>query len=468
MATIIKRQGKKGISYKIQVAVKDIGLGKMVTKSTTWKPQKGMSEKEIETECIVYADKFEKQVIEAYKTAESDKGNINITFRELSEKWIDKSIKSNSDSYEGLARQALEKVLPVIGGYKVKDITPSIVQSVFDKIDRLQKTIYDIYPKPNLKEILMKEGIDFSWLRKNTELNDATLSRVYNGKNIGIKFANMFCNVCKMDMRRLFDIKVREEEYAASTRKRFKLVIYSVLSYAVKLCLIDRNYASTEYVDIGKMSKKPIKCMDEEELAKFYSALKSVDNIKWRVSIMTVLMTGMRRGELCGLNWDDIDFGKGKIFIQRSFSECPRKGMILKEPKTQKSKRSIAIPEILLNELQIYKQWYDEERERWGDRWINSNSVFIQRNGDRVHPANIKQWVDKTCQLAGIPHYSVHSLRHTNITLQIMAGVPLVTVAGRAGHSRTSTTTDIYAYYVQSSDTDAAKTLNNIFSEVEM
>ena len=67
---------------------------------------------------------------------------------------------------------------------------------------------------------------------------------------------------------------------------------------------------------------------------------------------------------------------------------------------------------------------------------------------------------------AGIKHFSVHSLRHTNITLQIMAGVPVTTVAGRAGHVKTSTTTDTYAYYIQSSDKSAAQTLNNIFSNV--
>ena len=86
MATIIRRDGKKGVTYKIQVAVKDAGLGKMVTKSTTWKPEKGMTEKEIDTACTVFAEDFERQVINSFKTAEEDKGNVNITFKALSEK----------------------------------------------------------------------------------------------------------------------------------------------------------------------------------------------------------------------------------------------------------------------------------------------------------------------------------------------------------------------------------------------
>ncbi|MCH5164009.1 MAG: site-specific integrase [Clostridiales bacterium] len=466
MATIIKREGKKGISYKIQVAVKDVGLGKMVTKSTTWKPQKGMTEKEIDTACTVFAEAFEKQVINSYKTAEDEKGNVNITFKALSEKWLARSVKLYGVSYEGNASQGLEKVLPLIGGYKVKDISASIVQSVFDKIDNFRKEVYVIYPKKRIKDILYRQGIDFVWLRKETELNDASLSLIYNGKRVGIKFATMFAEVCKMDLNRLFDVTIINEPYASATLKRFKMVIYNVLAYAVRLCIVDRNYASSEYVDIGKRQQKPVRCMDEQQLQKFYEALIKVDNIQWRVAVLTTLLTGMRRGEVCGLNWEDIDFAQGKLHIQRSYSESPRHGIILKEPKTAKSNRVIAIPELLLQALREYKEWYDERREDWGDRWVESGSVFIQRNGERVHPANLKMWVSKTCDLAGIEHFSVHSLRHTNIAIQIMAHVPIVTVAGRAGHSRTSTTTDVYAYYVQSSDKSAANTLDKIFGSI--
>ena len=464
MATIIKRDGKKGVSYKIQVAVKDVGLGKMVTKSTTWKPQKGMTEKEIETACTVFAEAFEKQVIDSFQTAEDDKGNVNITFRALAEKWLERATKMYGCSYEGNASMALEKVLPMIGGYKVKDITASIVQSVFDRIDRLKKRVEIIYPKKHIKDILARQNISFIWLRRETELNDASISLVFNGKRVGRKFASMFAEVCGMNIDRLFDIEAHEENYAQSTLKRFKCVIYNVLAYAVRLCIVDRNYASSEYVDMGKLKPKEINCMNEDELQKFYNALINVDNIQWRVAVLTVLMTGMRRGELCGLNWDDIDLEAAKISIKRSYSESPRHGIILKETKTAKSKRTFAIPELLVKSLSEYKEWYEQQKELWGDRWIDSGSVFIQRDGKRVHPANIKMWVTKTCRLAGIRHFSVHSLRHTNISLQIMAGVPIVTVAGRAGHSRTSTTTDTYAYYVQSSDKSAAQTLNSIFS----
>lgn len=77
-----------------------------------------------------------------------------------------------------------------------------------------------------------------------------------------------------------------------------------------------------------------------------------------------------------------------------------------------------------------------------GDAWVDTDRVFIAECGKKFYPGTALQWVHKICDAAGLPHRTVHSLRHTNITMQIAAGVPLVTVAGRAGHARTSTTTD--------------------------
>ena len=155
---------------------------------------------------------------------------------------------------------------------------------------------------------------------------------------------------------------------------------------------------------------------------------------------MILLLTGMRRGELCGLEWDDIDFDEETITICRSVVTVATMGAITKDPKTESSKRVIGISDHLIGVLREYKEWYDNYREALGDRWVNSNRVFIKENGEGLYPSTVEQWVHKICKAARLPNRTVHSLRHTNITMQIAAGVPLVTVAGRVGHARTSTT----------------------------
>ena len=98
------------------------------------------------------------------------------------------------------------------------------------------------------------------------------------------------------------------------------------------------------------------------------------------------------------------------------------------------------------------------------DRSIDQDKVFTSQNGRYIHPSVFTGWFNEVLVEAGLPHYSIHSLRHTNIALQIAAGVPLVTVSARAGHARTSTTSDIYAYLLKSSDQEAADQLDNVFN----
>ena len=107
--------------------------------------------------------------------------------------------------------------------------------------------------------------------------------------------------------------------------------------------------------------------------------------------------------------------------------------------------------------------WYEEYREMHGDKWENSNRLFIGEYGGNIYPSTINMWMKRICQTAGLEERTVHSLRHTNITMQIAAGDPIVTVAGRAGHARTSTTNDIYSHFLKTADRSAVQKLEEIF-----
>ena len=141
--------------------------------------------------------------------------------------------------------------------------------------------------------------------------------------------------------------------------------------------------------------------------------------------------------------------------------------MIEKEPKTEMSKRTLAIPEVSLETLKEYKEWQTNRRTELGDYMEENDYLFTQENGKRLYPSTFTGWLNKMLREANIDHYSLHSLRHTNITLQIAAGVPIVTVAARAGHARASTTSGIYAYALRSTDKMAADKIAGIFSAEE-
>ena len=101
-----------------------------------------------------------------------------------------------------------------------------------------------------------------------------------------------------------------------------------------------------------------------------------------------------------------------------------------------------------------------------GDRWQNSLKIFTTAEGKPLHPDTLSRWFSKFIKAHSdeLPPVTIHSLRHTNATLQIAGGVPLTTVAKRLGHADTVTTSRIYAHAIKSADEAAAETLENLLT----
>lgn len=351
-----------------------------------------------------------------------------------------------------------------IGKYELRELTPSIIQRYYDEMDRRKRTITTLTAKEAaIRKQMEKVGKNYTYLRYEAKLNSNTLSIVLRGGNAQMEFAEAMAKELNTDVKKLFDIKTERVKYAYETLHKIKRTLRAILATAKKQCIIADNYASADYINFPKKPQREIEYMDDNDAKLFYAAAEAYPDIKVKTAVEILLLTGIRRGELCGLEWDDIDFNDETIMINRSVVTLKGSAPITKEPKTRSSNRVIGISSHLLQILREYKAWYEQYREDLGDKWINSNRLFIKEFGDPVYPSSVEFWVDKVCAAAGLPHRSVHSLRHTNITMQIAAGVPLVTVAGRAGHARTSTTTDIYSHFLKSSDKSAAKILENVF-----
>lgn len=185
----------------------------------------------------------------------------------------------------------------------------------------------------------------------------------------------------------------------------------------------------------------------------------------YRTMIILMLDTGLRRGELCGLEWKDFDFEKRTVYIQRNSVYLSGQGVIDETPKTRKAKRTIKLPEETIQMLKQYRAWQMQERLKLGDQWKEHDRLFTQWNGCPIHPQTITGWFRKFINRNDLPQISVHSLRHTNASLLIAAGTNIRTVSSRLGHAQTSTTMDIYAHAIQSADAAAADTIGAILHQ---
>ena len=239
-------------------------------------------------------------------------------------------------------------------------------------------------------------------------------------------------------------------------------LLRAMLHKAVYWQLIVANPA--ERVQPPKARKPKRRSYDDEQTKILLENLELLpsEDTKYKVAIILTVFTGVRLGELMGLEWTDVDFKNGIISINRSSQYLSDMGVFTKVPKTESSIREIAIPEFIISLLEEYKLWYDEQKSIVGDFWCESNRLFVQDDGKPIHPSTISKWFEQFVKKIGLPVINFHGLRHTNATLLISQQVDVATVSARLGHAQITTTYNFYVHPLKSHDRTAGNVLENL------
>jgi integrase len=132
--------------------------------------------------------------------------------------------------------------------------------------------------------------------------------------------------------------------------------------------------------------------------------------------------TGMRRGELLGIQWSDVDLGRARIAVRRSLVTVGHE-VVVSEPKTAKGRRSVALDPATVASLKVWRLHQAAERLAWGPAWIDSGLVFTREDGRPLHPREVTRAFSRHVLAAGVPIIRLHDLRHTHATLALAAGV---------------------------------------------
>ncbi len=182
------------------------------------------------------------------------------------------------------------------------------------------------------------------------------------------------------------------------------------------------------------------------------------------------LFCGLRRGELVALEWSDLDFTDNSVNITKSTS-CVNGKPVTKTTKTNSSVRKISVPASVMALAKKYKSEQMQYRLTLGSQWVGNNYIFIQWNGQQMHPDTpyktfkkiIKRYNDSVKnESEKLPDIPLHGLRHTSATLLISQNVDVKTVSNRLGHAQTSTTMDIYSHALKKMDEQAATVLDDL------
>lgn len=240
-------------------------------------------------------------------------------------------------------------------------------------------------------------------------------------------------------------------------------VLKNIFSRAVEWKVIKDNPAAE--VKKPKVVHKEIIPYDEAELRAMLQALQKEPN-HWRMMITLALTTGMRRGELLGLEWKHIDWKSSVIDVKQSISISLKGEVIVKEPKTKNSKRKIALPPSVLEELRDYYTYRVKERNKIGDAWQGGEYffVFAHADGRAFHHERPYLWFRQFIKKSGFRYTRFHDLRHASATQLINQGVHAKIISERLGHGSITTTMNIYGHALRSADQAAADKFENLFT----
>ena len=240
-------------------------------------------------------------------------------------------------------------------------------------------------------------------------------------------------------------------------------VLSSMLQDAVQWQLIPFNPCMKVKPPSTVRHKAPT--YDERNVEKMLASLTN-EPLKYRTIIMLALDSGLRLGELMGLQWRDIDFDTAVLNVQRSNQAMKGRGIYTKKPKTEMSIREIAMSDNMVELLKQYYEWQEGQKTCLGNQWKDEDWVFTQWNGLPMYPTTPSAWFREFLQRHNLPHIPFHALRHLSATLLIAFGVPLKNVSSRLGHADIRTTANIYTTALQSVDRQAANQMGNYWNRI--
>ena len=230
------------------------------------------------------------------------------------------------------------------------------------------------------------------------------------------------------------------------------MMLHEALDTAVKERLIAKN--PTNGTTVPKCNYPEKQILGDSQLDTFLEAIKGEEY--WDTFFYVEVMTGLRRGEICGLRWQDINFEENKLQVKRSVSVKKGGGVSIGETKTETGVRSILMPPSVADVLQNRKQTAITE-------WVFPNFMHPEQP---ISPATAYRKLKIILKHAGLPLIRFHDLRHTFATHATHGGVDPKTLAGILGHTNASFTLDTYTHVTSDMQKAASNIVGNIMQNI--
>jgi integrase len=243
---------------------------------------------------------------------------------------------------------------------------------------------------------------------------------------------------------------------SAATQRHVHKLIRNALADAYRLELVTRNVATQVKAPPMTRERRPDLTVEDAR-----RLLKVIEGERLEAFYILALTTGLRRGELLGLRWSDVDLNSRQLHVRRALQRVGGKLRFV-EPKTSTSLRIVVVPRLAVRHLAKHKARQDAERLALGAAWRDHNLVFASSRGTPLEPRNVNRRWDELRDRTGLDWLRLHDLRHGCATFMMAAGIPARTIMEVLGHSEIGVTMNTYTHVLAQLRQDAADAIDRV------
>ncbi len=244
-----------------------------------------------------------------------------------------------------------------------------------------------------------------------------------------------------------------ENPLSENTVRKHHDLLKTALGVAVKQDILLRN--PCDKVEAPKKTKPEQNFYTAEQVKGLKELL---ENHRLKTAIYLLAQFGLRRGELCGLRWENIDFEKKAIYIVETRTTAGQ-NEIIKEPKNRTSFRTLLLVDVIIPILQEEYARQQENRKKYGKDYIETDYVIVMENGKPYRPNYLSELFTKFIEETHLPKLTLHGLRHTVASILFEENLQTKKVSDYLGHSNVGTTNEIYAHFTRKTHEDTANLL---------
>lgn len=390
----------------------------------------------------------------------------NILFIDFAKKYVEDILIYNPQAYNHYktCKYNLKILEEKLGNYLLSDMTPPVISEFVKWLCKRTYKKETVIVKESLIPLIKERKLKLKCLAQHCKISQTTLFVALRpGKHLCPATARAICSVLNVPFEKYYTLTKQELPYSYGANNGVKVLLHGILHEAVRQGLIEHNYASSDYIRAvtGTKGKKAI-LETQYDISQYIKFMNEEQDIRKKTAFACYIFLGLRNAEVAGLAWKNINLLAKTISIVQNTLYVQGFGTITKDPKSEKSKRIIAIPSTLVTILSEYKLWWDKQKEVHGDLWSNTDKLFVSNNGKDMNGTTLAKWLKDWEIRNGLKLITPHGLRHTNITFQIANGVDIKTVSSRAGHADIQTTLNIYSHYTKEADRQAAETIDKL------